>query len=194
MESETIAVENVYTSDSDEVLVERVKDGSRDAYAELVRRYMKKAYSIAYQFVGNSEDAKDISQDVFVKIFGSINSFKEGHKFFSWFYRILINHCINVRKKKSIQPYAEEDLSRHSGSGDDSIENNLDKEEIYNEVHHAIDKLPLRQRKVLILCEIEGFSQHEVAKIMNLSEGTVRSRLFYAKKKLHKYLKKYVEQ
>jgi len=194
VELEAIIAEKVFTDDSDEVLVERVKEGSQEAYTELVRRYMKKAYSIAYQFVGNSEDAKDISQDVFVKIYQSIGRFKQGHKFFSWFYRILVNHCINVRKKISISPFAVEDLSRYPGSADDSIEAAIDKHELHDNVHQAIAKLPLKQRKVLILCEIEGFSQQKVSDIMGISEGTVRSRLFYARKKLQKHLKKYVGQ
>ena len=86
-------IKKVLTDDSDEVLVERVKEGSQEAYAELVRRYMKKAYSIAYQFIGNSEEAKDISQDVFVKIYQSIGRFKQGHKFFSWFCFLYIINC-----------------------------------------------------------------------------------------------------
>lgn len=194
MELEAIIAEKVFTDDSDEVLVERVKEGSQEAYTELVRRYMKKAYSIAYQFVGNSEDAKDISQDVFVKIYQSIDRFKQGHKFFSWFYRILVNHCINVRKKISVSPFAVEDLSRYSNSADDSVEVTINKRELKDNVHKAIAKLPLKQRKVLILCEIEGFSQQKVSDIMGISEGTVRSRLFYARKKLQKHLIKYVRQ
>ncbi len=194
MELEAIIAEKVFTDDSDEVLVEQVKEGSQEAYTELVRRYMKKAYSIAYQFVGNSEDAKDISQDVFVKIYQSIDRFKQGHKFFSWFYRILVNHCINVRKKISVSPFATEDLSRYSNPTDDSVEVTINKRELKDNVHKAIAKLPLKQRKVLILCEIEGFSQQKVSDIMGISEGTVRSRLFYARKKLQKHLIKYVRQ
>ena len=179
---------------SDEILAERAKSGSKDAYAELVKRYMKKAYSIAYQFVGNSEDAKDLSQDVFVKIYQSISSFKEGHKFFSWFYRILLNHCINFKKKKSISFFESEELTEYADNSEASnTDNNINKSELKKTLNKAISKLPSKQRKVVVLCEIEGFTQYEASEILKISEGTVRSRLFYARKRLKKYLKDYLK-
>ncbi len=179
---------------SDEALVEDVKRGSKDAFTELVRRYMKKANSIACQFVGNSEDAKDLSQEVFIKIYQSISSFKEGHKFFSWFYRILLNHCINFRKKKSIFPYYTQELNDRKdsySSANVSIDEKLKQDELKEEINKAISKLPLRQRKVVILCDIEGLTQKAASEVLNISEGTARSRLFYARRKLKKYLKDY---
>lgn len=195
MDSETLK-SNILSKDaSDEVLVEMVKSGSEIAFNELVKRYMKKAHSIAYQFVGNSQDAKDLSQDVFIKIYQSISSFKEGYKFFSWFYRILLNHCINFKKRKYILDDIDE-LKGHNilkSSDETFLDDEINLMELKETVHNAISKLPLRQRKVVILCEIEGFSQNDVSKILNISEGTVRSRLFYAKKRLKKYLKDYLK-
>ncbi len=181
---------------SDEALVEKMKAGSEAAYTELVRRYMKKAYSIAYQFVGNSEDAKDLSQDVFIKIYQSISSFREEYKFFSWFYRILMNHCINFRKKESKFLFNTQELTdyRISDSSENGlIDEKIQKDELRTEINRAIAKLPLKQREIVILCEIEGLSQREVSEILNMSEGTVRSRLFYARRKLKKYLMNYIK-
>jgi RNA polymerase sigma-70 factor (ECF subfamily) len=195
VDSETLK-SNILSKDaSDEVLVEMVKSGSEIAFNELVKRYMKKAHSIAYQFVGNSQDAKDLSQDVFIKIYQSISSFKEGYKFFSWFYRILLNHCINFKKRKHILDDIDE-LKGHNilkSSDETFLDDEINLMELKEIVHNAISKLPLRQRKVVILCEIEGFSQNDASKILNISEGTVRSRLFYAKKRLKKYLKDYLK-
>ncbi len=195
MDSETLK-SNILSKDaSDEVLVEMVKSGSEIAFDELVKRYMQKAHSIAYQFVGNSQDAKDLSQDVFIKIYQSISSFKEGYKFFSWFYRILLNHCINFKKRKHILDDIDE-LKGHNilkSSDERFLDDEINLMELKETVHNAISKLPLRQRKVVILCEIEGFSQNDASKILNISEGTVRSRLFYAKKRLKKYLKDYLK-
>ncbi|NVM04800.1 MAG: sigma-70 family RNA polymerase sigma factor [Candidatus Helarchaeota archaeon] len=195
MESEILKSNTLLKEITDEVLAEKVKAGSKEAYTELVKRYMKKAYSIAYQFVRNSEDAKDLSQDVFIKIYQSISSFKKGRKFFSWFYRILINHCINFKKKKSISGFNIEELKGYTNSNS-TVESEIDKEinhsELKGAVHKAISKLPLKQRKVVILCEIEGFKQQEVSEILKISVGTVRSRLFYARKRLKKYLKNYL--
>jgi len=180
---------------ADEALVEKVKAGSNEAYTELVKRYMKKAYSIAYQFVGNSEDAKDLSQDVFVKIYQSILSFKEGHKFFSWFYRILMNHCINFKRKKSISAFNTEEFRGYTNPSyivKSEINEKINHGELKEAVDKAISKLPLKQKKVVLLCEIEGFTQREVSEILKISVGTVRSRLFYARKRLKKHLKDYL--
>ena len=195
MDSETLKSNIITTDASDEDLVEMVKSGSESAFNELVKRYMKKAYSIAYQFVGNSQDAKDVSQDVFIKIYQSISSFKEGYRFFSWFYRILMNHCINFKKRKYIFDNIDElkDYNNLKDSDRTFLDDEINLTELKETVHNAISKLPLKQRKVVILCEIEGFSQTDVSKILKISEGTVRTRLFYAKKRLKKYLKDYLK-
>lgn len=195
MDSETLK-SNIITADaSDEDLVEMVKSGSESAFNELVKRYMKKAYSIAYQFVGNSQDAKDLSQDVFIKIYQSISSFKEGYKFFSWFYRILMNHCINFKKRKYVFDNIDElkDYNNLKDSDGTFLDDGINLTELKETVHNAISKLPLKQRKVVILCEIEGFSRTDASKILKISEGTVRTRLFYAKKRLKKYLEDYLK-
>lgn len=195
MESEILKSDILLKEIADEALVEKVKAGSNEAYTELVKRYMKKAYSIAYQFVGNSEDAKDLSQDVFVKIYQSISSFKQGHKFFSWFYRILMNHCINFKRKKSISAFNTEEFRGYTNPScivKSEINEKINHGELKEAVYKAISKLPLKQKKVVLLCEIEGFTQQEVSEILKISEGTVRSRLFYARKRLKKYLKDYL--
>ena len=152
------------TDSPDESLVALVKEGSEAAFAELVKRYMRTSYSIAYQLVGDMETAKDLSQDVFVKILSSIQRFKEGGKFFPWFYRILMNHCINFsRRKKALAfiPFSTYFSSDDSGQEEfpceqDSHDAVADRERI---VRSAIDKLTAKQKKVLVLCDIEGFPQ-----------------------------------
>jgi len=180
----------------DETLIEKVKEGEEWAFSEIVTRYMKKAYYIALGFTGNKEDAKDVAQDTFIKIFKAAEKFKTGERFFPWFYRIHINNCINfTRRKKIVSILSFSDFSQEHPD-DKSSEFEAQQEEETDELKgiilKAISKLPTKQRKVVLLCDLEEIPQVEAAKILKCSEGTVRSRLFYARKKLKTILTEYV--
>ena len=184
---------------ADERLVELVQNGSEAAFAELMKRYMQKSCAIAFQIVGDSETAKDLSQDVFVKIYRSIHQFKKGNRFFSWFYRILLNHCINYhRRKKNISIYPFSHFSTHSEKtldvSDASQQSSDEKEDRRKIVSKAVNRLSAKHKKVVILCDIESLSQEEAAEILGISVGTVRSRLHYARKHLKRFLKDYITE
>ena len=180
---------------SDEALTEKAKDGSKAAYEELVRRYMRGAYSFAYQIVGDVEVARDLSQDVFIKIYQSLDTYKSGSRFFPWFYRILRNHCLNYKRRGKIISWLSlsddhsmreaEQADMRSRIHEDSIEEN----EYSRVLHKAMTKLPEKQRMVVILHGIEGLSQKETAEVLGITEGTVRSRFFYAREHLQKIIK-----
>lgn len=180
---------------SDEMLAEQAQKGSKTAYGDLVERYMRRAYSFAYQIVGNMEDARDLSQDVFIKVYQSMDAYKKGSRFFPWFYRILVNHCLNYRRRKKIVNWLSLSNDHHRMEAERSIvynhdeEYSLDEAEKYKLLHQVIDRLPKKQRMVVMLHGIEGLSQKETAEILGISEGTVRSRFFYAKDRLYKSLK-----
>ena len=183
----------------DEAIVELIQNGSDAAYAELVKRYMHKSYSIAYQIVGDYEAARDLSQDVFIKIYNSIHKFKHGGKFFSWYYRILLNHCINYTRRQkvvSLLPFSEafntgNDAPDVSAPDRELIDDVAEKRHL---VRSAIAKLSSKHRQVVILCELEEIPQEEVAEILGISVGTVRSRLHYARKNLKDILKKIIKE
>jgi RNA polymerase sigma-70 factor (ECF subfamily) len=184
---------------SDEALVEMVQNGSESAFAELTKRYMHKSYSIAYQLVGDSEVARDLSQDVFLKIYQSIHRFKKDNKFFSWFYRILLNHCINyTRRRKIISFLPLSQFLTHLGEipEDPNVmqETGEDSAERQRIVHKAIDRLSAKHRNVVILCDIEEISQEAAAEILGIAIGTVRSRLHYARKHLKQLLQQYITE
>jgi RNA polymerase sigma-70 factor (ECF subfamily) len=197
--SETKSVSARLADSSDESLVVLIREGSEAAFAELVKRYMRTSYSIAFQLVGDMETAKDLSQDVFVKIYSSVHRLKEGAKYFPWFYRILMNHCMNFsRRKKAIAfiPFSAYFSSDESGQQEfpfeqDSHDEVSDRERI---VGSAIDTLSAKQKKVLVLCDIEGFPQEEAAGILGVAVGTVRSRLHYARRELKEKLKQYYNE
>ncbi|MFC1564424.1 RNA polymerase sigma factor [candidate division KSB1 bacterium] len=184
---------------SDEAVVGLIKDGSEAAFAELTKRYMKKSYSFAYRIVGDMEAAKDLTQDVFVKIYSTIDGFKEGAKFFSWYYRILLNHCINYKRRKKLvtmlpftdvftrQDYREQD--ENIIPDEDDLEGKKDTGEF---VRAAIDQLSPKHKSVIVLFDLEGIAQEKIAEILGVSVGTVRSRIHYARKQLKKLLKKHI--
>lgn len=194
---EQIITKNTHlrTELDDEILVMKAQSGSREAFNELVRRYMRRAYSLAYQIVGDMETARDISQDVFLKIYQSLDQFKPGNKFFSWFYRILTNHCINYRRRKKIvtwlslsdnNSYHEAERASEISHDEDTASN---EDDAARELHKVIGRLPNKQRMVVLLHGIEGLSQKETADILGISEGTVRSRFFYARDRLRTMMK-----
>lgn len=187
------------TDMSDEELVEKIQEGSEAAFTELTKRYMQKSYALAYQMVSDIEVARDLSQDVFVKIYSSIHKFKKGSKFFSWFYRILMNHCINYTRRKqrlSFLPFSE--IFLRTGENPDerllAQENDEDVSERQQVVRTAIDRLSNKHKRVIILCDIEGFQQEEIAEILGIAIGTVRSQLHYARQNLKKLLKEYITE
>lgn len=187
------------TDMADETLAGMIQKGSEPAFNEITKRYMQKSYSFAYQMVGDMEAARDLSQDVFIKIYNSIHKYNTNSKFFSWYYRILMNHCINfIRRRKTVSflPFSEVFSRQGEEIEPDSFvkesnEEILDRQRI---VRGAVDRLSPKHKKVVVLCDLEGFPQEEAADILGIAIGTVRSRLHYARENLKKLLKNYISE
>ncbi|NOY77085.1 MAG: sigma-70 family RNA polymerase sigma factor [Calditrichaeota bacterium] len=182
---------------SDEELMSRFQAGERAAFNRLVDRYRSRAVSVAFQYVHNLEEAKDVTQDAFVKVFQAADSFRAGEKFSPWFFKILVNQAINVyRRKKVVHFFSlfqnESDDERNSLidtlEAQDSSENTVN--ETKEVVWKGIEKLPEKLRHIVVLRDIEGFSEEETSKILNVPLGTVKSRLFHARKKLRKHIER----
>jgi len=186
------------TVESDESLVERAKQGSDEAFEDLVRRYMHKAHAIARQYVKNSEDARDLAQDTFVKIYQSLHTFNPKYRFYSWFYRILMNHCLNFQRRKtlisfiSIHPDVFSRRDEYAHASTTMEDGSLDSTAVKKAVNNAIKKLPVKQREVILLCDIEGLPQNEAAHILQIKEGTLRSRLHYGRLRLRDALQEFL--
>jgi len=187
------------TSDSDETLARNFQQGELSAFDELMERYMQQALSVAYYYLRNWEDAKDASQEAFVKLYQSISSFNSTLRFRPWFFRILINHCLNVkRKKKKIQFFSLfvfNDQNKQSALLDVLDDGSFDSErdEVREIVWKALDKLSGKHREVVVLHDMEGFKEDEIAEILNCSQGTVKSRLHYGRRKLRTLLSSYLK-
>ncbi len=180
-------------------LVELVRDGDVTAFRGLVERYQGRVYALVYGMVRNREDARDLVQEAFVKAYRNLKGFRREASFHTWLYRIAMNVTIDhLRKVRRVQitefddrldsgeaandTWTADHLHRHPGR-------DLERQRLYQRIMQAMQKLTPQQRQVVLLREIEGLSYKEISDTMEIPEGTVMSRLFYARKKLQSLLK-----
>lgn len=182
---------------SDKNLIKKIKSGDIEAFAKLVSQYEKKAFSFAFRMLKDSRDAEDATQETFLRVYNKINTFREDSSFSTWFYTILNNICLDILRKRS---RAVETVSIHqSDSENDEYElqiedttqsphEKLQKKEAQNLLNSALSSLSEEHRAVIILRDINGFEYDEIAKILNISLGTVKSRISRARQALGKIL------
>lgn len=164
-----------------------VKRGDDNQYAYLVTKYMKRVVSIAWGIVRNPDDAEDLAQEAFVKAFRTMSRFKEGEPFGPWIYRIVTNLSLDMLKHR--QRHRQEALDEsEAASRRDRADLPALTGELQRRIDAAIESLPEMQRVVARLHLVEQFSHAEIAAMMKLSEGTVRSHLSLARGKLKKDL------
>jgi len=183
---------------SDHALLSYIKSGDREAFSILVKRYEKKILNILYLQLGNIPDLEDLVQEVFIKAFKNINSFRGESKFSTWLYRIAINIAYDYRRKNKEVYSLDNSINEDDDNTFESIiagdtKDPLDiveKEDVKSKVRRLMMELPNEYQEVLILREYEGLSYEEIAKILNCPVGTVESRLFRARKELKERLLK----
>ncbi|MGN0134200.1 MAG: sigma-70 family RNA polymerase sigma factor [Anaerotignum sp.] len=181
------------TDHREKELIAKAKQGDMLAFEELILRHEKIVYNVALRMMNHSEDAKDISQEVFLKAYKNMKNFDERSMFSTWLYRITTNTCIDeMRKRKGKQSYSlEEELENEEGSMQRQIadegetpEESLLREERKSELLQALDTLSEEHKAAVILRDIRGLSYEEVAEIVDLPMGTVKSRISRARNQL----------
>ncbi|NLM61246.1 MAG: sigma-70 family RNA polymerase sigma factor [Clostridiales bacterium] len=172
-------------------LVRLAAKGDDRAFEKLVALYEKRVYTTALRMTGNQDDAYDISQETFIRVYRSLKGFKGDAKFSTWIYRIVTNLCIDYnRKAKRIKQIPLENNDEEEPFiitiSDDRFdpERNLERSEIVRAINRALDTLSEEHREIFILRELDGLSYAEIAEIKMIEEGTVKSRLFRAREKL----------
>ncbi|MEW6108039.1 MAG: sigma-70 family RNA polymerase sigma factor [Nitrospirota bacterium] len=180
-------------------LIERSKKGDVSAFEQLVLKYEDKIYNLCRHMLGNAHDAEDAAQDVFLKAYQNLNKFRPEASLHTWLYRIAVNTCIDYRRK----PFFES-LFKSSKEGDEFVEELpadspspdrlYESKQISNAIQLALGRLSERLRMVILLKEIEGLSYEEIADVLDVSIGTVKSRISRAREELKKLLKKFMEQ
>lgn len=187
--------------DLDWALVQRVQNGEVSAFNQLVQKYRQSLFSIIYNMTGNREDATDIAQEAFIKAFQSIKQFRGQASFYTWIYRIAVNSSITFIKRAKKQRFINYETIDETLVSSDILEYFTAKtktekgallKELQEKLNEALQKLSPKHRIVVILHEVEGMNHKEIADITKTSEGTVRSRLHYAKKMLQAYLQEYI--
>lgn len=173
-------------SDREKGLLERAKAGDIAAFEQLIESYQKKIFNIALRMLGNYDDAGDLSQEVLIRIYKSIGSFKEQSSFSTWIYRITTNVCldeIRKRKNRKIISLDEEirledgEMKRQIESDEPSPEETAEAEDLKKIVNDAIGRLSEEHRIVIVLRDLQGLSYEEIAEVLKCPEGTVKSRI-----------------
>jgi RNA polymerase sigma-70 factor (ECF subfamily) len=183
--------------DRDETeMISRCQQGDQKALKEIFEKYHKKVYRIAYGVVRQREEALDVVQEVFIKLFRSIKNFKGRSHFYTYLYRMVMNTAIDHKRKAAKQFMSsldEEGSFEPSDEPERGPEKLLLQKELEERVKLAMDKLPAEQKAALIFRDVEGLSYQEMAEAMGCSIGTVMSRLHYGRKRMQESLKDYVK-
>jgi RNA polymerase sigma-70 factor, ECF subfamily len=191
------------TADEVSALVKRVQGGDISAFDSIMLLYRERLYSVIYNMTFNHEDAADLTQEAFVKAFRSLGKFKGKSSFFTWLYRIGVNMTLShIQRKKTRKFFSFDQISeeygtskefeKFSSSESSSVRNTL-LNELHQKLNEALLKLSDKHRTIVVLFEIDGLSHKEISTIMKCTEGTVRSRLHYAKLQLQSLLSDYLK-
>jgi RNA polymerase sigma-70 factor (ECF subfamily) len=187
-------------TDIDGFLVKKFKSGDKRAFDELVLKYQQRIYELAYNFTHHVDDAFDLSQEIFLRVFKALDNFKGESAFYTWLYRIAKNACIDyTRKRKRYQNVTLEDgilFDRQNWCkvvSNDMPDKHAERKELEIEISKAIEQLPPRQKQVFILRHYEGLALKEIAEKLGLRIGSVKAHLFNATHTLRKLLTPYVE-
>ena len=160
-----------------------LKAKAKNEFIILARENMKRAFNSALGILGSYDDAADVSQEAFIRAYNNFHKFDSSKKFFTWYYKILRNLCLNkIRDSKRLKEvFLEERVS-----DEDDIETSIEADEEKNKLSEAIMKLEAGDREIIILREFENYSYDEISEMLEIPKGSVMSRLYYARKKLAK--------
>jgi len=184
-------------NENEKHLLESAKKGDIEAFEKLIETHEKKVFNIALRMMGNSEDAKDMAQETFIRVYRSLGDFKEQSSLSTWIYRITTNICLDeLRKRKNKKVlYIDDNIKSDDGeikrdivSDDLTPEEKVERDEIKRMLNSAINDLSDEHRTVIILRDIQGFSYKEISDITNCPEGTVKSRICRARQALKEIL------
>ena len=188
--------------DQEEIaIIREAQRGNILAFESLVSRYDRQVLQLAQSMVRNAQDAEDIYQEVFVRVFKNLKRFQFKSQFSTWLYRVVVNYCINFNKRRGRTKYVsidEPDSGQlnwqvtvgQTGSNPEDLALNR---ELSNEIDLALDQLSGQQKTVFILRHYQGHKLKEIAEIMHCSEGTVKNYLFRATQKMQKLLGAYAK-
>src|SRR4029077_1828662 len=182
----------------DHELVRRAQREDKEAFEELVRRHQHRVFAVAGGILRRREDVEDVAQQVFVKAYFSLKKFDQRAAFSTWLYKMTVNECWDLLRKKKVRPLVyESDLSEEqarqviaSGEKENPGPDASQRIEARERVERLLEGLDERDRLMLILKEVEGFSIEEIAEVLSLNGNTVKVRLFRARRRVVSLAKK----
>ncbi|MFN0062885.1 MAG: RNA polymerase sigma factor [Myxococcaceae bacterium] len=190
----------------DLTLVQRAQTGDSRAFRQLVERYQRKVYAVALGMVKDRQEALDISQEAFVKVFKYLRHFKGDSSFYTWLYRITSNLCIDSMRRRQAaggdaEAFDETTQSEYANAAVGVLGTRLGtnpqksvlRRELAEKIEEALAQVPEKHRAILLLRELEGMSYEDLAETLKIPKGTVMSRLFHARAKLQKILSEYMD-
>ena len=185
--------------DNDLILVEQAKKGDKSAFRELVEQHKRRVYFLAFNLTNNREDAEDVTQEVFVKVYRSLAKFKGDSKFSTWIYRITVNTCYSLKSKKSYtEMKAKDNMEEIVNRSNDKInyaaanpERTTESKFMGSDINKALEKLSKKEKAVFVMRNFNELSFEEIVKVLKIKSSTVRSLNFRALKKLQKELAYY---
>ncbi|MDD4494047.1 MAG: sigma-70 family RNA polymerase sigma factor [Eubacteriales bacterium] len=179
------------------MLLKRSKSGQMDAFESLIKEHQKRVYNIALRMLGNPEDAYDAAQEVFLRVYKSLHGFKGQSSFSTWIFRITKNVCLDELRKRNRRNFIS--IDKEIEYGDGSVQMQIEDErptpeeaaeraELSNNIKDAISMLPEQHRILIILRDIQNFSYEEIAGILQIPDGTVKSRINRARSALREII------
>ena len=175
---------------SDLELVNEVRNGKRQAFTELMRRYQERVYWTARRIVGSHDDADDIAQETFVRAYLALGDFRGDSSFFTWLYRIAVNLSLNAIRKQQVMEYLRQsDIINRFLPAQENPEKDLEREEMHSLVDKAIASLPEKQRAVFVMRYYDEMSYAEISKVLKTSIGGLKANYYHAVRKVQEYVK-----
>ena len=188
----SVAPSSDATEPTDAELAAQVQRGDADAFDVLVTRHMRRAFGVAMRLLGQAEDAEDLVQDAFVAALQKIDTYDSDRDFAPWFYRILVNRCLNARKARSRRTTVELP-AEVAGSGASPLLE-TERSELRHYLTEALNRLPDKQKTIVTMFDLEGFTSPEIAEMLEISDGTVRWHLHQARRVLREALEPYARR
>jgi RNA polymerase sigma-70 factor, ECF subfamily len=179
------------TTKRDVDLVEDFRRGDVEGFNELVRRHQEKIYWVCRRIVGTHEDADDVVQDVFIRVYERLKSFRAESEFYTWLYRIATNASLNALRKKRLKEFVRfDEIYEELLPSDDQTDGPALRQEFRTVLEQAIDRLPPKQKVVFVMRYHDELSYEEMAVILKKSVGGLKANYFHALKKIQEYIQR----
>jgi len=180
---------------NDDQIINAIKNGNTQAFSILVDRYKDLVYTLAIRMIKNREEAEEVAQDTFIKVFKSLDKFKGDSKFSTWIYRVTYNTCLDNKKKneKHLNDIAIDEFTFNKLDTIDNALDHLMKQERRELIKQCVKKLPEDSSALITLFYFEEMSLEEISKIINVETNTVKVKLYRARKKLAVILEQYLQ-